>query len=293
MGQLGNRVVRSWPVRLAMLAIVVGAVALVSCSSKSDSGSESATASTEKALAELGDAFGAVLWEGRSEQTAPFEITKDDANCIGRAFMVKLVDEVGYDSVTDAGVTVEAFEQGSVTMMADLIDNDGFDLFTLDAFIECTEFMEALAAEVSQKSGWNESSWTCFLDSLLAEEETRQLVAWGTFTVGDLGAALGQLDPVILFDLFFACMTDEELTEVIAAGGDSELGVSEHSLSCLVGGLLAEEPTRGTFRQTVTEDKSVRDTIESLSADPAIARTVDDLVNTCFTDEEQASLLGI
>ena len=107
------------------------------------------------------------------------------------------------------------------------------------------------------------------------------------------GVALGQLDPVTLIDLFFACMTDEELTEILVGEGDSELGVSKDSLSCLIGGLLAEEPTRRALRQNVMEDKNFRDTIGSLSADPAIAGKVDVLVNTCFTDEEQASLLGI
>lgn len=291
MERLSNRVVRIWSIRPLIAVIVVGAIALASCGSQSDSGSESATASTEEALAELGNAFGAVLWEARPERTAPFDFTEDHAKCIGSVFMETLVDEVGYDSVIDAGVTVEALEQGT-PVLVDLIDNDHFDLLILDSHIECTDLMVALVAELSQKSGWNESSWLCVFDSLLAEEETRQLVAWGIFTVDDLGAALGELDPVTLSDLFFGCMTDEELTEILVDSLDPGLGVSEQSLSCLIGGMVAEESTRKAFKQWFVEDESLRDTLGNLSGEAATEEILSDLVDTCLTDDEQASLLG-
>ena len=293
MGRPEFRVMRSWSIRSVTAVIVVGAIAMASCSSQSDSGSEMSAAATEEAMAELGDAFGAQLWESRPERTAPFDFTEDNMKCIGRVFMGTLVDEVGYDSVSDAGITAEALEQGSAKM-GDLIDSDEFDLLVLDASIECTDFMEAVVTELAQRAGWSELSVTCVFDGLLAEEETRQVVAWGIVTVGDLESAfVERLDPAVLGDLFFACMTDEELTELLAAPLNPGPGVSEKSLSCLIGGLLAEEPTRKAFKRQFFEDESLRDALVILSGDPATEKIVSDLVNTCLTNEEQASLLGL
>jgi hypothetical protein len=278
------------------VAVATFAVVIASCGG-SDAGGGASTFDTSTTLSDagsgvaaLGDAFGALLWEGRSEGPAPFDFSEESAGCVGRSFVGTLAGKVGYENLVDAGVTVEALEQGTANLIS-IIDNDEFDLLLLGAFEECTDFVRQMATEVGRNAGWSEQSVTCFFDGLLADDESRKVVAWGIFTSGNLGEALFErIGLGGLIDQWFACLTDAELTGLLVVLVDPGIGFGEQSLTCLVGGLLAKEPSREAFKQSFHTDDNLEAMLKTLASNTTTAESVDQLVRSCFSDEEQATI---
>ena len=278
------------------VALVAVSLVMVACSG-SDAGDPTTTSASSttrldagNGVTALGDAYGAVLWEGRPEDPAPYDFTEASARCVGRSFVGALAEQVGYETLADAGVTPEALGE-QPDLLASFITNDDFDWFLFDAFDECTDFMEQIGAPATRGLGWSEQSVACFWDELLAEEANRRAVAWGIFTANDLSAALFDvIGPDTLLDVWFVCLSDEELTGWLVALVDPDIGLREESLRCLMGGLIAELPSREALREAFRTDDDIQAMLQTLQSNPEMTESVDELMNSCFDDEERTKL---
>lgn len=280
--------------RFVWLAIV--SLVMVACAGL-DAGDSTSTSRSATILPDagngvtaLGDAFGAVLWDGRPEEASLYDFTEASAGCVGRSFVGTLAGQVGYGTLADAGVTPEALAE-QPDLLASFVDNDDFDLFLFDAFEECIDFIEQVGAPATRDLGWSEPSVTCFWDGLLAEEANRRAVAWGIFTANDLSEALFErIGPDTLIDRWFACLSDAELTGWLVALVEPGTDVRRASLECLVGGLIAEEPSREALRGAFHTEDDLQAMLQTMAGNPETTESMDGLVNSCFNDEEQAKL---
>jgi hypothetical protein len=248
------------------------------------------TTNSDSTIAELGDLFGAQFQTEPGSNPTPYEFTFTEANasCVGRSVVEALFDTYDSETLMEANVTVEGFESGIADMS--FVSNDEIDLYLLDGFVACTDMLEVLAAELSGNTGWSEASTSCYFGALMANDESRQALAWSAFTIGNMNQLLDRVDAAIVWDdLIFGCLSDIEIGSLIVPVFASDLGISDESTLCLIGGLLSHADARDALRSLVNVAE-VPELMQQLGNDPVVGETTNDLIDTCLTDDEKVAV---
>lgn len=248
------------------------------------------TTNSDSTIAELGDLFGAQFQTEPGSNPTPYEFTFTEANasCVGRSIVEALFDAYDSQTLMEANVTVEGFESGTADMS--LVSNDEIDLYLLDGFVACTDLLDALTAELSVNSGWSEASTSCYFGALMANDESRQALAWSTFTIGNMNRLLDRVDATIFWDdLIFGCLSDSEIAPLMVPHFASEVGISDESTLCLIDGLLSDRDARDALRSLVNVVEA-RELIQQLRNDPVVGETTNDLIDTCLTADEKVAV---
>jgi len=175
---------------------------------------------------ELADAIGEGLWaEAQADiaaSTLPFELTEADADCLGEV----LVDAIGFQTLVDAGVTVENLEDPDF-QIDDEANSFLEDPETAEAIVggmtDCVDFGEVMSEMFSSEMGVSQESAECLIDGLLEQEAVSS-----AFSQAIVGGILGDetVDPFqdgdpemlgAMFDLMGRCLTDEEIANLMGA----------------------------------------------------------------------------
>jgi hypothetical protein len=248
------------------------------------------TTNAGSSIAEIGDLFGAQFLTEPGSTPTPYEFafTAAHASCVGRSVVEALFEAFDSGTLMEANVTVEGFESGTADMS--FVSNDEIDLYLLDGFIACTDFLEALVAEVGLLSGWSETSTWCYFDGMMANDDARQALAWSTFTIGNLSRIAERVDEATIIDLLFGCLSAKELTAAFTPFFASGLGISEESTSCLLEGLFSDPDSRDVLKSLGNETPG--DTVLQLRNHPVVGETTDDLLDGCLANDEKANLSG-
>lgn len=279
LGKLRRKRKRTIAIAGAVVGVLILGVLGQSISSDDSPTSALADRGAEPNLAELGDAFGAELRERSNSSRAL--MTQEEAGCVGRSFMEAVVGGVGYKAVVAAGVTPESFES-----LGTLITNEQFDLFFLDGLVACTDFVEQLAKDVGPEAGWTEGSEVCMFETLLADPKSRQLIATGIMTLGDLRPVWPAIGAEKTTGAMFSCFPDEELAYILGVGLAAEVGVSEGSMQCFFSEILSDSARKDALRQWVATSPG-EGILETLSEDSTIGSVVHDGLARCLTNAER------
>ncbi len=167
---------------------------------------------------ELAEAIGEKIWEeSQGDEDVPFEFERADADCMGHAF----VDAIGYDTLTEAGVTAEAVRSGAVTdpfQDTDIPDESAGDVY--DGISDCIDLAGALAEAMAPEMGVSLESAECFIEGLIELEAFRTSMVAAMLGDDDSPDPFDNPDPTfvgVVFDLMNDCLTDEELARVIGS----------------------------------------------------------------------------
>jgi hypothetical protein len=167
---------------------------------------------------ELADAIGQGIWEqsqaDMDQGDMPFEFTESDADCFGEVF----VDTVGYDTLVEAGVTVESLQDGSfdIEESSDLISEPETAEAILDGMDECIDLASSMAEIFSAEMGISEDSSLCLMEGLMSEDAFRASIVESM--VGSGSGDPFEDDPEAvgaMFGLMGDCLSDEELAAVL------------------------------------------------------------------------------
>jgi hypothetical protein len=167
---------------------------------------------------ELVDALSDTLWEEAQpdveQGTLPFEFTEADADCLAQV----TVDAIGYDTLTEAGVTAEAVRAGGLEGEATdfLRDNPDAANAFVDGMNQCIDIVTAIADEFAAEMGVSEESARCIGDGFMNQDAFRDSMIESL--VGDaVNDPLGDDPDAIgaLYELMNDCLTDEELAAMM------------------------------------------------------------------------------
>lgn len=166
---------------------------------------------------ELANAIGERIWVEVQPDVAqgnlPFEFTESDANCLGGA----VVDSIGYETLTEAGVTAESVREGGIEDPASefLSDPQAANAF-VDGMTQCVDIVGPMSEQLAAEMAVSEESARCIGEGLMDQPAFRDAIVAAIVGGGSSDPFGDDPDAVgAMFDLMSECLTDEELTSIL------------------------------------------------------------------------------
>jgi hypothetical protein len=165
---------------------------------------------------ELADAIGDHLWNESQEAPGSLsplpDLSQEDAACLGDMF----VNVIGYETLIDAGVTLESVQNGDfevAEMEIWMQDEETANAF-VDGLTTCIDIAGSIAGGLAEDMGISEASAACIIDEMVDQDVFRD-----SLVASMMGSSVNPFeDPAAaaaLFELATVCLTDEELASLM------------------------------------------------------------------------------